>query len=225
MAINKDTIISDIELRLTKGKPSDDIAIYRNQISHWIDITRDGIVTSLITSLVMNGEEIDPFYIDSDLCLSPVAVDDDCIDCPNKLRFYIETTRDILSLPGERGIIRITDNNGKDVSVFSENEINFLRNMPFSKPTKGRQSAYREGSRRIFIEKLDELSLEYFEYDVFYIPKMVGSNIDESENYPIAEEDLSELIESVVEIGLRQINLGIADIENDGTDPSHYAGD
>ena len=70
MAVTKGQLISDIELRLTKGKPSDDIAIYRNQIAYWLDIERDNILTDILSDSIKKGNDIDPFYVESDLCLS-----------------------------------------------------------------------------------------------------------------------------------------------------------
>lgn len=225
MAVTKGQLISDVELRLTKGKPSDDLAVYRNQIAYWLDIERDNLLTDILSRSISDGDDIDPYYIESDLCISPLMISDDCVDCDNKKRFYIDLTRDVLRLPDDRGIVRMVDNRGLNIPIFNQNEMDDIRLISYSKPTKKRQAAYREGARRIFIEELDELSLSYFEYDVYYIPRSVGASISEDDNYPIADEDVPELIERVVTVGLQQMNLGVGDLENDGTDPKHYAGE
>lgn len=225
MSIKKSKIISDIELRLTKGKPSDDMAIYRNQIAYWMDTERDNLLSEVLSFTIKNGDDIDPIYIEQDLCLSPLKTEDNCADCKNKYRFYIDLSKSVLHLPGDRGIVRIVDNKGKIIPVFNQLEMDDIRFLPYAKPTKYRQAAYREGDRRIFIEVLEESSLKYFEYDVYYVPRAAGQSIKDDEDYPIADEDIPELVERVVRIGLLQMNAGEADLENDGTDPTHYAGE
>ena len=225
MSVTKGKLISDIELRLTKGKPSDDMAIYRNQIAYWLDVERDNILTDILGEAIKKGDDIDPTYVTQDLCLSPVQIEDNCVDCDDKIRYYIELTNEVLFLPKDRGIIRITDNKGKNIPVYSQNEMDDIRLISYSKPTKKRQAAYREGDRKIFIEKLDKYGLQYFEYDVYYVARAVGASLEDEDNYPIADEDVPELVERVVMIGLQQMRVGTADIENDGTDPDHYAGE
>jgi len=224
MAITRKEIIDDIELRLSKGKPSDDLDIVRRQIAYWIDLERDLMVQEKLSDIVgPRGDKgnIDPFYIKDDLCLEPAKLADTCSDCPRKDRFHITLTRDVMWLPGDRGIVRITDDRGVNLTYTTEKNIETMRSLPFAAPTKQKQVAYRE-ERNIFIEVISEVGIDFFEYDVYYIPKAEGQGISDTADYPLEEELVPELTERVLVKALRQQGEGVGDLENDGTDPSQY---
>lgn len=223
MATTKNQIISDVELRLTKGKPSDDMSVRRNQISYWIDLVRDQIVSETIEQGIAEDRSINPYYIEKDSCLVPVKEADDCVDCEEgKRRFYITLTRDVMPLIEGRGIVRVIDSDGRTLPVTTFHQLEMFRNLMFAQPTRKNQMCYREG-RNIYIEKIGEKDLQYFEYDVFYIPLAEGSGVGEDVTYPLEDDLIPVLTDKVVEMGLMQMKLGTADLENDGTDPTHYA--
>jgi len=221
MAITKGAIISDIELRLTKGKPSDDVDVIRRQISHWVDITRDQMVSEKLTDIINRKGTVDPFYFESDLCLVPALLADSCADCPDKNRYHVTLTRDVMWLPRDCGIIRVTDDRGNNLAFTNERDIEIFRDLPFSAPTAKNQVAYRE-NRRIFIEKLTSSAINFFRYDITYVPKAAGQGLLDTDDYPLEDELVPDLIEAVTAIGLAQMNLGTGDLENDGTDPAQY---
>jgi hypothetical protein len=223
MPVSKGRIISDIELRLSKGKPSDDLNIRRNQIAHWLDMERDNIIRASISESLKIGNDVNPLYVFKDECLSPVRENDDCVDCEGKKRrFFITLTNDVMNIPENYGILRMVDSYGKVIPITSQHRMEMFQSLPFGSPTKKNQIAYRE-NKNIFIEKISLIDLPYFEYDVFYIPLGFGQTILESEDYPIEDDLLPILIDSVVKLGLKQMNEGVSDLENDGTDPSQYA--
>jgi len=221
MSITKGAIISDIELRLTKGKPSDDTDVIRRQISHWVDITRDMMVSEKLTDIINKKGTVDPFYYASDLCLVPAKLADSCADCPNKDRYHVTLTRDVIWLPRDCGIVRITDDRGNNLAFTNERDIEIFRDLPFSAPSPKNQVAYRE-NRRIFIEELTESAITFFRYDITYIPKAEGQGLADTADYPLEDELIPELISQVTILGLSQMRQGIGDLENDGTDPAQY---
>jgi hypothetical protein len=221
MPTTKNKILSDIELRLTKGKPSDDHNVVRRQLSYLVDIERDLLVSERLKRTLEKSKygNVDPFYISSDLCLKPSKLSDLCADCPGKYRYAIELTRDVISLNRDAGLVRVVDNYGKNVTISSETRIKIARNLPFSKPSKSNQVLYRE-NRYLIIEGLDEFAVDYFTYDAFYVPKAEGQNVGDDDNYPIEDELIGELTNRVIASALRQQIQGVGDVENDGTDPS-----
>lgn len=218
----KNELISDIELRLYKGKPSDDIELSRSQVSHWIDITREDILSDMFNEALRRGGSIDPFYVFKEECLTlskeTTSCDKDCKD----FRYFIELANDVMPLHKSMGIIRVVDNYGRSLVGTNENFSEVLASLPFVGTSTKSQTFYLE-NKKIYIEKHTTISSDLYEYTVFYIPQRAGDSVDDDDNYPIEDSLVPLLLDRVEEVARRQMELGVADIDNDGTDPYHIS--
>lgn len=211
-------LISDIELRIYQGKPSDDVELEHSQIAHWIDMTRDSILTEKLNRAYVSRIGINPFYVTKEECLALTLEDSQCLEDCGSSRFYITLTGDVLPLIKDSGIIRISDNYGRSLAGTDQLLSESINNLPFYKTTTARQTFFRENND-IFISNSTESSAEIYKYNVYYVKQMSGSDISDSDDYPLEESLLPDLLDKVEEIARREMNLGISDQVNDGTDP------
>jgi len=216
MAVTKGQLISDIENRLTRGKPSDDLELSRSQIGFWLDSERDFLVSQYLDKKIKSKEPIDPYYITGiDKCLSLSTEEDECDTEDCQYRYYITLTQDVLSLVGDRGVMRINDQNGNILIYSNKDDMDVFQYLSFAKPSRKRQFSYREGLR-IYIEKIKPEMVKYLTYDVFYVPAYSGFEIEEDEDYIISSHLIPELLTRVEEIAWRQMLGQFEDLHSDG---------
>jgi hypothetical protein len=214
-------LISDIELRLYQGKPSDDSELPTSQISYWIDLYRDVVITDSLNDKIKKKEEVEPFYILKEECLTQTkettACDDD--DC-TEFRYSIELTNDVLPLVKDGGVVRVVNHKGSILAKTTQNDFDILSNLPFGGASTANQSFYRE-NKKIFISESTTVSSGLYSYHVFYIPKGVGFTTTDTDPYPLEDSLLPVLLDMVEDVARRQMNQGVADLDNDGKDPYH----
>jgi hypothetical protein len=211
--ITREKLISDIELRLTKGKPSDDLELERSQIGHWVDAVRDELVTAQLNKSLRDGKSVNPIYVEKIPCLEIQVDDDTCTtDCYDI--GYIELPNNPLGLYRDMGILKVATNENLTVHKTSVTGIELLKDLPFSKATKENLLYYRVG-KKIYIEGISKKITNLEEFHVWYVPSYKDSNITDLEEYKIDDEVLPVLLDAVEEIGRRQLG-GQEDLENDG---------
>ena len=215
-------LIDDIELRLYQGKPSDDSELPKAQIAFWIDSIRNALVSSKLNEQIKKKESLDPFYFERESNKSltkeeGVNYDDDLTD----FRYSIATDKAIMALAGGRGIVRINDNFGRNLDPISSSNLEYYQCLPYGGTSTTDQAYYQEGDVEIFIEKSTDTTSSTYYYDVVYIPMTGVDTVLDSEDYPIDEELKAILMEEVEKIARREMQLGIADLDNDGKDPYH----
>jgi len=209
----KSQIASDIELRLTRGKPSDDLELDRRQIYFWMDSSLDAFVHNELVNSLAKGETLDPSYITKEECKIMIEEIKDCFDC--KPRFYLTITKDVMDLPKDKGIIRVMDTRGVSLKHFEKEQIEMLELLEFARPTQTNQAFYRE-NRNIYIEKANKKMIDIVKYHVFYIPANLSVGIDEDDEYPIPTQLLPEFISFIEDIANRQMSRQFEDLEADG---------
>jgi len=79
-SFTKEMLVSDIILRISKGKPSDDQELEPRQVAFWIDQWLPFLVTDLLNKRVSMGLGIDPNYIKIEECAEPSIILLDCRD-------------------------------------------------------------------------------------------------------------------------------------------------
>ena len=214
----KGEIISDLELRFTKGKPSDDLEIERDQIAFWIDIAANGLLSDYLSKQIKRGEDIDPYYISSS---AYKAASEEGLDDVENIdeRYYINISDlKVLPLRGlsrDYGVVRIHDEENKQLVDISYDDSSFYKNLCFSKPTRDNIQWYRE-SDRIYLDGVDVNNSTYKKFRVFYIAPIDSSSILDTSIYPLGDDLLPMAIDIAEGIGWKQIRESIEDIENDG---------
>lgn len=208
----KREIASDIELRLTRGKPSDDLELDFRQIYFWMDTALDAFIHDSIKRDIEQGLEVNPFYIKKEECKLMTEEVKDCEDCDP--RFYISITKTPISLPNDRGIVRVTDTRGAILGNFSKDQIEMLHLLDMAKPTKKKQVFYRE-NKNLYIEKANSKQIDIVKYNVYYVP-MEADAVGDDDEYPISAELLPEFILFIEGIARRQMESGFEDLQNNG---------
>lgn len=211
-------LISDIQLRIYQGKPSDDIELDEPQIAHWIDIVRDEILTKKLNKDLSNGLTVNGFYVFKEECLELTKESIECLEVCSDPRFFVTLSFDAIPLYKDGGIIRVVDNYGRSLTgtnqLFSES----LANIPYRRTSTNRQVFYKE-NKNIYISDNTSQSAEIYKYTVFYVKQMSDSDVSNQDDYPLEDSMIPELMDRVEEIARREMSLGVSDQENDGTDP------
>lgn len=218
--MTKRELIDDIELRIYKGKPSDDSVLNKAQISHWIDITGNLLVFDKVNSSISNRKKIDSTYIISEnltLSRDPIqAFDEECYNG----RYFMTTSRKIMQLPMDKGVVRVVDQYGRSLINSDQNRSEWLKKLPYGKSSTSNQSFYREGNN-IIVDVSDDDTSAFYNYTVYYIPENIFENISLDDDLPLESNLVLVLLENVEEIARNQMGMGIADLDNDGNDPYH----
>jgi hypothetical protein len=215
-------LIDDLELRLYKSKPSDDGEISKDYIAYLIDLYRNQLVKTKLDDNLKKGIEIDPFYQIRELDIPLVRETGVSYDPVfTKYRYYISTEKVPLKLIGDKGIIRINNNYGKNVAHSDSISAEFLTGLPYGGASTADQLFFREEGNKIFIFKNTEITQNLYKYDVLYVPMADAESFLNDAEYPLDDELIPVLLELVEEVLLRMMNGGAVDLENDGTDPYH----
>lgn len=220
--MTRQQLIDDIELRLYKHKPSDDVEVEKSYIAYLIDVYRNQLVQVKLNDLIKRNEPIDPFYHRRELNIPLVKETGMSYDPVfTKYRYYIETELIPLHLIGDKGIIRINNNYGINVAHSNDINVEFLSGLPYGGASTSKQAFYREEGNKIFIFKNNEITEGMYKYDVLYVPMASGDAIADDEEYPIDDELIPTLLSLIEEVLVTQMSGGAVDLENDGTDPYH----
>lgn len=203
MARTKGELISDIELRLTRGNPSSDIELERSQIAYWLDMARDKIVMAKINSSLFANEPVDPTYISHIPCQ---VADLEASSCAYKegKRYSFTISKSILPLDNDMGIVRIVTNTGKILNRSTYDEIEYMYNLRFSKPSRENMFWYREGNN-IFIEGISQGTKPSTKFNIFIIESQIGAELSDDDIYIIGDDIVEDVLVLAEEIGLRQI--------------------
>lgn len=216
--MTRDEMVSDLELRLSRWKPSDDFELPRNLISHWVDLARNELVQSQIEDDIEKGKDIDKRYLKTINGLRP-AEETGTVNLDQGLRYFIDLGEEVMNLPDDVGVWRVSTNTGRLLAKQEFQDYDIICKLHFSKPSLELPSYYREGTK-LFIEGLNAGLVNRAYYNVSIIPSSFSDSefSDELILAPDMERLVAELAE---EIGLRNLRIS-ADIDNDGEDDVRY---
>ena len=206
-------LISDIELRLSGGKVSDDFQIDRRQILFWLDNARNALMDDLIKT--MGSSAISNFLTVLE-CQEIKQIEKPCGTTCNVYDYII----DIPTLPIEMGatdsgMYRVETQAGRVIKRIEVGEKERIYSFKFSKPSNKNIYYYRIGTRLYILGGSDGFK-RGGKVNILYAQ---GSTLDlplESE-YPIHSSLVELALQSAEEIGRRE--LGIP--QDDGNDGSH----
>lgn len=211
----KGELISDIELRLSGGKPADDFEIDRPQIGHWLDVTRDGLVKTVLDTQINKYGTVDDYYIVREACKVPTEETLACVDEDyEKMSFNLNFTP--MSLRKNMGVVKVVTDEYKLVYPADVISINMVIDLPFAAPSEDLLIYYTE-KNKITIEGLNKNVISDPNLIVYYIPQYSNSDIAEADEFLISDDLLGILLDEVEAIGRRQLGIP-QDIDNDGED-------
>ncbi len=209
----KSELISDIHLRLTAFKPSDDTEIPRSLIGHWLEIARDAIVLGEAEGAEeVDLDTIDDFYLERYECN---IVQKEVSNCKKNCSYIISFPEVYFKNNDSSRVIvlRVDDSFGRKMVKVTRDYADSIKNLEFAKPTHDNLMWYREQDRLIILG-LGSRSANNTKFDIYFVPSRTSSD---DEEFPILPDDIPELLEYVEEIGRRALGTP-ADYDNDGAD-------
>jgi hypothetical protein len=207
----KDKLISDIELRITKGKPSDDLELERSLISHWLDIIRDELVFNEIKRDLKAGKGINAAYLERELA-KEATTEDDTIE--EQDRYYISVSKTPMSIPKDAGIVKVQLTDGTPILPTTIRYLDVMEQLPYASPSFARPLYYRI-DKKLYINGLGDNSAEDEYFNVYYIASYSNDEVAEDDDFKISDELLPALLDAVEDIARRE-RQSDEDLENDG---------
>lgn len=194
-------LVSDLELRLSKSKPSNEIDLEYDQMAQWIDQARDAVTSEILSS----SKSIDSSIVLELSGLTPYDVSGFTM---------IDIGMLPLDIKGNRGIVYVRDDNGKYLLGKSIQNNRFLSKLPFTKPSEC-NLVYSLSGSSILLE--GSATLMNGTYDVGIIHSELSRDKDPDERYYILPSTEETIVSIAEEIGLRQMNgESFYDVNNDG---------
>lgn len=195
-------IISDIELRIYGGKPSDDATITHAQIAEWINDINKTLLSEWIKKEGIPNDLVKTYDC--------IALTKEQIVCGCTTKQYFELPVDALSLPEDKGIIQIIVGNKPFYPLKKPSQVRLFKNLPFN---QGEGYYYREGNKIYLFNR--ELP-SFCKVSVTLISSDI-TNMSYSEDMPTVDELIPMIKAEAVKIGLAQLGSRY-DTLNDGTD-------
>lgn len=202
VTFTKEQLVSDIILRITKGKPSDDLELEHGQVEFWIDQLLPALTKEILDTKIANNLGIDSSYIKIEDCLDAKVKILDCKDCQDNV--YIDLKCTPADLFRDRGVIRVVTMDGSWVDKVSLMEIDSLRNLKFSKPSL-KNLKYHRVKDRLYIHGMTEDTLHLAQFMVSYVPTQSLTDMEPDEPVYVGDEVLPRLAEELEKIARRQM--------------------
>lgn len=214
--MTKEQLISDIILQVTQGTPSDDSEIEKDQVAFWINYQLHQLIKQEIDVEMKNVRPIPPVYIAMEDCIvigsEDLVCQEDCVD-----RVYIELLSDVVDLQKDAGIVRLITDEGDQIRRTSVAELDVIKNLRFSKPSRTNLVAYRQ-LKKIFIEGIKQAELDFSKVTVFYVKKQDVIALADTDEVIMTDQIKPLLIDAVVQRLKLQIYGSSVDTDSDGAD-------
>lgn len=195
-------LISDLELRLSKSKPSDDFELSKDQMAYWIDIARDE-VTKLYVDQAKN--------IDNSIVME---VSGTAEFESGKVSIPIDVTP--LDIKNGRGIVFVMDENGRYLSAKNNSMSKYISKLSFAKPSSCNPT-YTFSGDGLELEGIDE-DIDYANYTIGLVPSELSRRGKlYTEKYYILPSTVNAVLEMAEKIGIRELyGDGFYDVTDDG---------
>lgn len=208
----KSKYISDIELRLTKGNPSDDLELERRQIAHWLDIVRDELTAGELTKGSTSPENIDPYLLDVEEFVG-VTEETPTIGAVDKQ--FVTLTNSPLRLFKDRGIVKVLGDDNVVINKTFPIQLGVINSLRHSAPSTENMLHYRIGNKLYILGMDSALILDYGIY-VYYVRSYSLSPVGEDDEFKVPPDLVPLMLDEVEAIARRQMQQTDEDIINDG---------
>lgn len=194
----KSQLISDIILRITRGKPSDDLELEPKQVAFWIDLVLGGIVKEMLdTQLKDKSATIAPAYIKIER------------DVPAKITatnvIYIDLCDEPMNLYRDGGVIRVATEDGDWVDKLVMSDIDDIVKLKHSKPSL-KNIKYTRVKERVYLFGLTSDTLHLPTFYIAYVPKInLLEDLDDTDDISVSDDILARVAEEVEKIARRQM--------------------
>ena len=210
-SFTKNMLVSDIILRISKGKPSDDLELEPKQVAFWIDQLMPALIKNSLDTKISNGLGIDPDYIKVEECVEPKIKLLDCKDCQDNV--YVDLCHTPISLLRDRGVLRVATEDGISVDKIRIEDIEDLKRLKFARPSVKNVKYYRVKNRLYFIGITND-TIGLFKFTINYIPNQNLIEIADDTPIYVGDDILPLLAEGVEAIARRQVYQSNTDQEN-----------
>jgi hypothetical protein len=216
MGKTKQELVADIELRVTRGKPSDDLELPQDQIVHWLDIAANSVVTDYLNKKTRAKKTIPPEYIQKVLAIQ-LAQETAPSNIDEGKRHYLDfSSYNVMPLEKDRGIVRVDTLTGKRANSIEEQDHEMLESLYFSKPSRENLVWYREGDD-IFIVGYGDNIISAVKMNVYYVPVIDIKSLADTAEVKITDDVIAIILDVVEDMALRQLGADFEDLQNDGT--------
>jgi hypothetical protein len=213
VTFTKEQLVSDIILRVTGGKPSDDLELEPRQVEFWIDQLMPALQKQLLDKKFAEGGMIDASYIKIEDCLDAKIKLLDCIDCQDNI--YIDLGCHPIDLHRDLGVIRVVTMDGSWVDKVNLMELDSLRNLKFSRPSL-KNLKYHRVRNRLYIHGLTNDTIHLAQFMVAYVPSQSVQELEQDAQVYVGDELLALLATALEEIARRQVYQSDMDMSNNG---------
>lgn len=209
-------IVSDVILRLTGGRPTEDTEYSESHIAAIVDQTRAALFRrEMVKNRTM---DIEAGWLLKEDCVTVTLEKAECHgDCCT--RYKLNLSANVMDLPGDAGIVlvEICENNVRFRRTTAQ-DLRLFRHSRFVKFSKENPYYYRVGQDIYLLAGIRDLSNCVF--TVIYVPSYQANDcfaVFKSEvAYPIPDYLLAELVELAVTTLTGQTQRQDIDGQNDG---------
>ena len=213
MGVTKRKLISDIELRVTNAKPSDDLSLPKEQISYWLDVQRDALVANYLNDLGRKGQPISSEYLSKQVFTEFDGVDVDGDSYVDDVSLLLD--KKPLNLLNDAGIVRVVDNGFREYHKRDLHNIQWLKDLKYCQPDTDTLTYHRE-NLTLIVQGLVSALFNYDTVTVYYVTSYVAESPEFDDEFVIDENLLDILLEEVEMLARREIYETAEDLENDG---------
>lgn len=205
-------IRSDIILRLTKGKPSDDFEVDPRQVDFWIDSVKSALVAEKLEKDAMYGIES---YITSfdDIEIKTEAIKGNDVGVNDKRR-YSDLPGDVLSLGNDVGVYFVETMGGTEIHRMKPSDKKRFSLLKFGKPSKKNITYFRVNDKLVYQGGNSNL-MDNGKVSMLLVLSNTLGVIGDDDVYPLPGDMIPILIEQAEVIGRRELELP-QDLNNDG---------
>lgn len=207
-------LISDVELRLTRGNISDDFTIDRRQIQFWLDNIRAELIDANSKNDAETATSWDSFMVEYP-CVKVDIKEADCPDVCDSNTYELTLPTKVMTLVNDMGIYRVEAQSGKTIQRIRLSEKSRIMNTALSKPSQSNIYYYRVNDKLRFLGGTDNF-YKNGSLNLYLIPSST-EGLSLEDEYPIDKELLRVLLDQAEAIGRRVLSLP-EDKANDGSE-------
>ncbi len=214
--MTKQQLISDIILRVSAGKPADNLELEPDQVAFWIDQVLNALVKQTLDKRLQNGEGIDGDYIN----FQPnQQLTTDTLN--GSQRYFLTLDYEPMNLYRDGGIIMVRNSDGLDVVNKTRfQDLDIISNLKFSTPQL-KNIFYTRTQSTLYFYGVDLNSYNRYNFDIAYVPKTDAlETLDDTDEIYVTEDIIPILAEQLETMARREV-LGVTeDRSNDANQNS-----
>lgn len=206
-------LISDIELRLSRGKPSDEFEIPQAQIAQWIDNGRAKVLEEVLRADPSRVVDVIVEY----KC-QMADEDEGCYDDENDdNKYFIKLPAVPMALSEDLGVFAVETANGNEIIKMHPKDKFLMKHLKYANPSLDTPAYYRLNDK-IYFEGGNDLFWDNGKINIWLVPADTKS-ISDLDDYPVPSDMIALILEHAETVGMRELQT-LKDIVNDGDQPN-----